>query len=263
MTETDTATNSPIAPSRPPRLLARPAWRAKPRRCSSRAIPASRRDACRRSGSAPPQVFDIDDEATRQKAAAVLSGADRRRRPPRSILRRSMATPRPCSARSMAPAGLRDKLFIATKLEAPDAAELKRSLSRLQDGEARPAAIPQCRAIRSSRWRSSRRGRRRAFAAISASHRRRTATSPRSKRCSRARSRISCRSTIRSTTAKPRSASCRRPPRSRPAVLTALPFGRGAAVPRRARQGAARLGARLSPGAGRSSSSNTCWATRA
>ena len=31
-----------------------------------------------------------------------------------------------------APAGLRDKLFIATKLEAPDAAELKRSLTRLK-----------------------------------------------------------------------------------------------------------------------------------
>jgi aryl-alcohol dehydrogenase-like predicted oxidoreductase len=28
--------------------------------------------------------------------------------------------------------GLREKLFIATKLEAPDAAELKRSLSRLK-----------------------------------------------------------------------------------------------------------------------------------
>ena len=32
----------------------------------------------------------------------------------------------------MAPAGLRDKLFIATKCEAPDAAEVKRSLARLQ-----------------------------------------------------------------------------------------------------------------------------------
>ena len=32
----------------------------------------------------------------------------------------------------IAPAGLRDKLFIATKLETPDAAELKRSLTRLK-----------------------------------------------------------------------------------------------------------------------------------
>jgi len=32
----------------------------------------------------------------------------------------------------IAAAGLRDKLFIATKLEAPDAGELKRSLSRLK-----------------------------------------------------------------------------------------------------------------------------------
>jgi aryl-alcohol dehydrogenase-like predicted oxidoreductase len=32
----------------------------------------------------------------------------------------------------IAPAGLRDKLFVATKLETPDAAELKRSLSRLK-----------------------------------------------------------------------------------------------------------------------------------
>jgi Aldo/keto reductase family len=38
--------------------------------------------------------------------------------------------------------GTREKLFIATKLEAPDAAELKRSLSRL-DGETRPAPAPQ------------------------------------------------------------------------------------------------------------------------
>ena len=33
---------------------------------------------------------------------------------------------------TIAPAGLRNKLFIATKLELPDAAELKRSLSRLR-----------------------------------------------------------------------------------------------------------------------------------
>jgi hypothetical protein len=39
--------------------------------------------------------------------------------------------------------GFRDKVFIATKLEAPDAAELKRSLSRLKS--------------RSQRARSSRR----------------------------------------------------------------------------------------------------------
>ena len=43
-----------------------------------------------------------------------------------------MATPRPCWASVIAPNGLRDKLFIATKLEAPDDAELKRSLNRLQ-----------------------------------------------------------------------------------------------------------------------------------
>ena len=43
-----------------------------------------------------------------------------------------MGTPKPCSAKSIIPGGLRDKLFIATKLEAPDAAELKRSQARLQ-----------------------------------------------------------------------------------------------------------------------------------
>ena len=43
-----------------------------------------------------------------------------------------MAMPRACSATSSQPAGLRDKIFIATKLEAPDAAELKRSLARLK-----------------------------------------------------------------------------------------------------------------------------------
>ena len=44
----------------------------------------------------------------------------------------------------IAAAGLREKLFIATKLEEPDAAELKRSLTRLKTREGRSAAAPQC-----------------------------------------------------------------------------------------------------------------------
>src|SRR6267154_2172326 len=43
-----------------------------------------------------------------------------------------MAMPKSYWARVTAAAGVRDKLFIATKLESPDAQELKRSLARLK-----------------------------------------------------------------------------------------------------------------------------------
>jgi aryl-alcohol dehydrogenase-like predicted oxidoreductase len=76
-------------------------------------------------------VFDNNSEATRQKAAAIVqaliaSGGSlidtaSTYGDAESVLGEVIAT-----------AGLRDKLFIASKVEAPDAGELKRSLSRLK-----------------------------------------------------------------------------------------------------------------------------------
>ena len=76
-------------------------------------------------------VFDTDDEATRQKATSVL----------RALVAGGGSLVDTASVYGdaeavlgevIAAAGLRDKLFIATKLEAADAAELERSQVRLQ-----------------------------------------------------------------------------------------------------------------------------------
>jgi aryl-alcohol dehydrogenase-like predicted oxidoreductase len=76
-------------------------------------------------------VFDDDDETTRRKAAAVV----------RALIDHGGTLIDTASTygdaeqvlgRVTAAAGLRPKLFIATKLEAPDEAELKRSLARLR-----------------------------------------------------------------------------------------------------------------------------------
>jgi aryl-alcohol dehydrogenase-like predicted oxidoreductase len=82
-------------------------------------------------GLGTAQVFDINDQATRQKASAVvqaLVAGGGRLIDTSSVYGDAEAV----LGEIIAPAGLRDKLFIATKLESPDAAELKRSLARLQ-----------------------------------------------------------------------------------------------------------------------------------
>jgi aryl-alcohol dehydrogenase-like predicted oxidoreductase len=82
-------------------------------------------------GLGTAQVFDINDQATRQKASAVVQGlvaGGGRLIDTSSVYGDAEAV----LGEIIAPAGLRDKLFIATKLESPDAAELKRSLARLQ-----------------------------------------------------------------------------------------------------------------------------------
>ena len=76
-------------------------------------------------------VFNTNDEATRQKAAAVvqaLAGNGGRLIDTAS----SYGDAEAVLGDVIAPAGLRNKLFIATKLESPDAVELKRSLARLK-----------------------------------------------------------------------------------------------------------------------------------
>jgi len=76
-------------------------------------------------------VFDSNDNTTRQKASAVLqaliAGAGR-------LVDTSSVygDAEIVLGEAIVSTGLRDKLFIATKLEAPDAAELKRSQARLQ-----------------------------------------------------------------------------------------------------------------------------------
>jgi aryl-alcohol dehydrogenase-like predicted oxidoreductase len=76
-------------------------------------------------------VFDGNDDVTRQKASGVLQAliaGGGRVVDTSSVYGDAEAV----LGEVIAPAGLRDKLFIATKLEAPDAAELKRSPTRLQ-----------------------------------------------------------------------------------------------------------------------------------
>ena len=126
----------------------------------------------------------------------------------------------------IAPAGLRDKLFIATKLEQPDAAELKRSLARLKTAK---LDLLQLHNVRDPRQSLAQFKDWKAQGAVplyrhhvDLSRRLRRA----SKRCSGARSRISCRSTIRSTTAIAEKRILPLAAEVKAGVLTALPFGR-------------------------------------
>ena len=76
-------------------------------------------------------VFDSDDERTRHAAAQIvgtLVGAGGRLVDTASSYGEAESVLGDVIAR----AASREKLFIATKLEAPDAAELKRSLARLE-----------------------------------------------------------------------------------------------------------------------------------
>lgn len=82
-------------------------------------------------GLGTASVFDSDDEPTRRAAAEVirtLVDADGRLIDTAS----SYGDAESVLGNVIAAAGSRDKVFIATKLEQPDAAELKRSLARLK-----------------------------------------------------------------------------------------------------------------------------------
>ena len=96
----------------------------------TRAIPSSG-ELLPAVGLGTAQVFNTANDATRQKAAAVVQAliANGGR------LIDTASTYRDAEVvlgEVIAPAGLRDKLFIATKTEAPDNAEFKRSLARLK-----------------------------------------------------------------------------------------------------------------------------------
>jgi aryl-alcohol dehydrogenase-like predicted oxidoreductase len=108
-------------------LLARPAFA---QMLLTRAIPASG-ERLPAVGLGTAQVFNTNDEATRAKAAAVLqalvAGGG-------SLVDTSSVygDAEAVLGDVIASAGLRPKLFLATKLESPDAAELKRSQARLK-----------------------------------------------------------------------------------------------------------------------------------
>jgi aryl-alcohol dehydrogenase-like predicted oxidoreductase len=96
----------------------------------TRAIPSSG-EHLPTVGLGTAQVFNTNDEATRQKAAAVLqaliAGGG-------SLVDTSSVygDAEAVIGEATTAGALRSKLFIATKLESPDAAELKRSQTRLQ-----------------------------------------------------------------------------------------------------------------------------------
>jgi aryl-alcohol dehydrogenase-like predicted oxidoreductase len=95
-----------------------------------RAIPSSG-ERLPAVGLGTAQVFDSDDERTRHAAAQVIGtlvAAGGRVVDTASSYGEAESVLGDVIAR----AALRDKVFIATKLEAPDAAELKRSLTRLE-----------------------------------------------------------------------------------------------------------------------------------
>jgi aryl-alcohol dehydrogenase-like predicted oxidoreductase len=108
-------------------LLARPALAQTP---LTRAIPNSG-ERLPAVGLGTALVFNTNDEATRAKAAAVLqaliAGGG-------SLVDTSSVygDAEAVLGDVIAAAGLRPKLFVATKLESPDAAELKRSQARLK-----------------------------------------------------------------------------------------------------------------------------------
>ena len=110
--------------------MIRPASAQSPAALITRAIPASG-EPLPAVGLGTAEVFDADDAATRQSASAVIQ----------ALVANGGTLIDTASTYGDAelvigdvtePAGLRDKLFIATKLEAPDADELKRSLQRLR-----------------------------------------------------------------------------------------------------------------------------------
>lgn len=96
----------------------------------TRAIPGSD-ERIPAVGLGTAYVFDQDDEATRSKATAVIQALIRGGG--RLIDTASTyGDAESVLGEVTAATGLRDKLFIATKLESPDARELKRSLAQLK-----------------------------------------------------------------------------------------------------------------------------------
>jgi aryl-alcohol dehydrogenase-like predicted oxidoreductase len=111
-------------------MLAMPASAQSDVQLVTRAIPGSG-ERLPAVGLGTAEVFDTDDAETRSKAAAVLQAlvANGGRLIDTAS---SYADAESVLGGVIAPAGTRDKFFLATKLESPDEAELKRSLRRLK-----------------------------------------------------------------------------------------------------------------------------------
>jgi aryl-alcohol dehydrogenase-like predicted oxidoreductase len=110
-------------------LLVQPAL-AQTESLLTRAIPSSR-ERVPAVGLGTASIFNTANEATRSKAAAVLQALIANGG--RIIDTASTyGDAEIVMGSEMAASNLRDKIFIATKLESPDAAELKRSLARLK-----------------------------------------------------------------------------------------------------------------------------------
>jgi aryl-alcohol dehydrogenase-like predicted oxidoreductase len=111
-------------------LLAPPAHAQTDAPLITRAIPSSG-EGLPAVGLGTASVFNSADEPTKQKAAAVLQAliANGGRLIDTAS---TYGNAEIVLGDVMASAALREKLFIATKLEQPDAAELKRSLTRLK-----------------------------------------------------------------------------------------------------------------------------------
>jgi len=111
-------------------LVVRPAFAQETAPLNTRAIPRTG-ERIPVVGLGTASVFDRDSEQTQKAAAEVvrtLTGSGGRLIDTAS----TYGDAETVLGKVIAPEGLRDKLFVATKLEAPDAAELKRSLSRLK-----------------------------------------------------------------------------------------------------------------------------------
>lgn len=113
--------------------LAHPAFAQSGGKLLTRAIPSSG-ERLPAVGLGTAQVFNSNDETTRQKAAAVLEAliANGGRVVDTGS---TYGNAEAVLGDTIAAAGLRDKIFIATKTEEPDAAEFKRSLTRLKSAK--------------------------------------------------------------------------------------------------------------------------------
>jgi aryl-alcohol dehydrogenase-like predicted oxidoreductase len=116
-----------IAPSP---ALAQSSFAQSPAPLVTRPIPATG-EPLPAVGLGTASVFDTADATTRQKATAVVQAlVDNGGKLIDTAS--TYGDAERVIGDVITPAGLRDKIFIATKLESPDAEELKRSLTRLQ-----------------------------------------------------------------------------------------------------------------------------------
>ena len=236
----------------------RPAFAQSPSALITRAIPVNG-EPLPAVGLGTAEVFDTDDAATRLSASAVIQALVDNG----GTLIDTASTYGDAErviGDVTAPTGLRNKLFIATKLESPDGEELKRSLRRLQTEKVdllqlHNVSDPQQSLAAFNQWKA--RGLCRYIGITSTFHgafRAVEAVLAREKR-------ISCKSTIPSTTAKLRSAFCRLPPTRAPRCSLRCPLAADVySAPCEARRFP--IGPRSSPGVGRNFFSNICSATR-